>query len=319
MGKGQGAFFQQPAVAIWHGGMFQDKDVQPTRFDYLYRPSPSTVFLAVAGDDDGVIGQAAHLEPLGGRHEVIYPRREFMNIKTQMRTPWPGKLGTALTIVGLLLAVSVGCSPVSTQPSEQHTPSTTEPQAVPTTSLPTATSEALIPDGWVTHTSQRCEYTISHPAEMQVTNNGPHSRILGFELPDPDQGARNFIYVSVISPDLQVNPDEGVYNYDPAVAEILLSMQVGESKPVHEDPNTAPGFTYQRQPDAPISGHAAQTYENVQPWEFPGGTKEIRYLLSLNGCTYLIGGYMDTTGSNQPGAITEELFKQIVATIQLTP
>ena len=242
-----------------------------------------------------------------------------MNTRKQKRNPWFGKLSATLTVAGLLLAVNVGCGPVNTQLPEQYSPNGTESQSAPATPLPTATSEALIPDGWATYTSQRCEYTISHPAEMQVTNNGLYSRILGLQPPDPDQGARNFIYVSVISPDLQVNPDEGVYNYDPAVAEILLSMLVGENKPVHEDPNIAPWYTYQRQPDATISGHAAQTYENVQPWEFPTGTKEIRYYLSLNGCTYLIGGYMDTTGSNQPGTITEELFKQIVATIQLTP
>lgn len=154
---------------------------------------------------------------------------------------------------------------------------------------------------------------------MQVTSNGSHSRILGFELPNPDQGARNFVYVSVIPMDLQPTPDEVVYNFDPAEAEILLNMQVGESKSVRELPNGEAGFTYQRQPDTMISGRAAQTYENVQPWEFPGGTKEIRYYLSLNGCTYLIGGYLDTTGSNQPGAITEDLFRRILATVQLMP
>lgn len=247
-----------------------------------------------------------------------------MNTRTQIRCPWLGKLGSALTIAGLLLAVSVGCSPVSTQPSEQHTPSTTEPQALPTTPLPTATSETLIPDGWTTHTSQQCEYAISYPPEMQVTDQNPYSRTFLFKLANPDEGARNFIYVSVIAPEIQSMVKQGVYdheiyNYDPVVTEILLNMQVSESKPVHEDPNTAPWFTYQRQPDTPISGHAAQTYENVQPWEFPGGTKEIRHYLSLDGCTYLIGGYLDTTGSNQPGVITEELFKQIVATIQLIP
>jgi len=64
---------------------------------------------------------------------------------------------------------------------------------------------------------------------------------------------------------------------------------------------------------------AAQKYENVQPWEFPSGTKEVRYYLSLNGCTYQIGGYLDTIQTNQPGAITEDLFNQIVATIHLMP
>lgn len=247
-----------------------------------------------------------------------------MNTRTQMRKPWPGNLGTALSIVVLLLAVSVACSPVSTQPSAQPTLSATEPQAESTTPLPTATSEALIPDGWVTHTSQQCEYAISYPAEIQVTDDYPYSQIFGFKLANPDEGARNFIYVSVVTPEIQSMVKEGVYNnevynYDPAAAEILQNMQVGESKPVHEIPNVESGFTYQRTPDTLISGHAAQTYENVQPWEFPGGTKEIRYYLSLNGCTYLIGGYMDTTQSNQPGAITEELVNQIVATIQLIP
>jgi hypothetical protein len=175
----------------------------------------------------------------------------------------------------------------------------------------------VVPSGWETYTSQRCEYMISHPAEMQVTDNGQHSRILGFELPDPEQGARNFVYVSVISPELQVNPDEGAYNYDPAETEILLNMQVSESQSVRNDPTTDPFFTYTRSPDATIDGHLAKKFENPQPWEFPPGTKEIRYYLQVNNCTYLIGGYMDTTGSTLPGVITEDLFNQIVSTFQL--
>ena len=241
-----------------------------------------------------------------------------MNTKTQTRNLWARRLITT-TVISLLLAVCVSCSPLTTQQPEQDTPNTTEPQLVPTTPLPTATSEALIAAGWTTYISQGCGYRISHPVEMQVTPNGPHSRIISFKQPDPDQGARNFIYISVVSPDLQLTSDEGIYNYDPAVTEILLNMQVGESKSIHNDPNTASWFTYQRQPDAQISGHTAQTYENVQPWEFPDGTKEIRYYSSLSDCTYLIGGFMDTSGTNQPGTIPEELFKQIVATIQLTP
>ena len=110
-----------------------------------------------------------------------------------------------------------------------------------------------------------------------------------------------------------------VYNYDPAEAAILQTMQVGESKPVRDLPNVGTGFTYERKQDTQIGGQTAQTYENAQPWEFPVGTKEIRHTLSQNGCIYLIGGYMDTTGSNQPGAITEDLFHQVIATVQLMP
>ena len=187
---------------------------------------------------------------------------------------------------------------------------------------PTATSEAQMPAGWVTYSSQRCEYAISYPSEMQVTGETPYSRTFSFRLANPDDGARNFIYVSVIFPEIQSMVQGGVYNndvynYDPAEADTLLNMQVGESKAVRELANVESGFTYQRKPDTRISGQAAQTYENLQPWEFPDGTKEIRHYMSQDGCTFLIGGYLDATRSNQPGAITEELFNQIVATIQL--
>ena len=247
-----------------------------------------------------------------------------MNTRTPIRNPWLSKRRTVFCLASLLLVVSVGCVPVSTQPPRQPSPNATEPQATPTTLSPTATSEAQIPAGWATHTSQQCEYAISFPSDIEVTDQNPYSQTFRFKLANPDEGARNFIYVSVIAPEIQNMVKAGiynndVYNYDPAEANILRNMQPGESKSLREDPNVGSGFTYQRQPDTTISDLTAQTYENVQPWEFPGGTKEIRYYLSHNGCTYLIGGYLDTTQSNQPGAITEDLFHQIVATVQLMP
>jgi hypothetical protein len=224
----------------------------------------------------------------------------------------------------LLISGCIQSTPTPSSATSLPIPNATEPQAVPTTPLPTATSEAPIPAAWLTHTSQQCEYAISYPSEMLAHAENPYSETLVFNLANPEEGARNFIYVSVIAPEIQNMVKQGVYlndvyNYDPVETEILLNMQVGESKAVREIANTAPSFTYQRKPDTPINGHAAQTYERLQPWEFPEGTKEIRYYLSLNGCTYLIGGYMDTTGSNQLGAITEDLFHQIVATVQLMP
>src|SRR5688500_16544775 len=58
--------------------------------------------------------------------------------------------------------------------------------------------------------------------------------------------------------------------------------------------------------------------ENTQPWEFARGTKEIRYYLQANGCTYLIGGYFATMDSGEPRAISEELFDEIIATFRVT-
>ena len=191
---------------------------------------------------------------------------------------------------------------------------------------PAVTGQAPASAAWVTYTSasQQCGYVISYPPEIQVTEQTPYSQTLGFKQTDTDAGARNFIYMSVVTPEIQNMVKEGlynhdVYNYDPTVTEILVNMQPGESKPVHQSSSTETGFTFERKPDTQISGHIAQTYENLHPWEFPSGTKEIRYYLSLDGCIYLIGGFIDITQSNQPGAITENLFHQIMATVQAMP
>lgn len=200
-----------------------------------------------------------------------------------------------------------------------------DPRTMPAPATPSSTIEAMIPAGWETYTgSQQCGYAISYPPEMQVTDQNSYSQTLMVKLANPDEGARNFIYISVITTDIQNmvnagNYNNDVYNYDPLETETLLNMQVGESKPVREFPGAESGFTYQRQSDTLISGYEAKTYDNVKPWEFPAGTKEIRYYLSLDECTYLIGSYLNTTQSSQPGTITDELFNQIVKTIQLIP
>jgi hypothetical protein len=248
-----------------------------------------------------------------------------MNTRTQSGNSWPGRPDLLLGMASLLLIVSAGCSPLSTPPPGQPAAGAAGLEADPVRLPASTTSEVPIPAGWQTHTSQQCEYAISYPADMHVTDQNPYSQTLAVDLADPQAGARNFIYVSVIPPEIQNRVQQGVYsngevyNYDPAEADILLNMQVGESKALRELPNGAAGFTYQRQPDTTIGGQTARTYENVQPWEFPAGIKEIRYYVSLDGCTYLVGGYMDTTGSNQPGALHEDLFHQIVATMELMP
>jgi len=192
--------------------------------------------------------------------------------------------------------------------------------------VPAETNQEPIPATWTTYTSasQQCGYVVSYPSELQVSEQTPYSQIFSFQLADSDAVNPNFIYVSVVTPEIQNMVKEGiynhdVYNYDPVVTETMLNMQPGESKSVHQAPEMEIGFTYERKPDTQINGHIVQTYENLQPWEFPSGTKEIRYYLSLDGCTYLIGGFVDTTESNQPGAMTESLFRQIVATVQMTP
>jgi hypothetical protein len=183
-----------------------------------------------------------------------------------------------------------------------------------------------VPATWVTYnsTNQQCGYAISYPPEIQVTEQTPYSQTFSFKLTDSDAGIPNFVYMSVVTPEIQKMVKDGiynhdVYNYDPAAIEILVNMQPGESKSVHPVPDMETGFTFERKLDTQISGYIAQTYENIHPWEFPSGTKEIRYYLPSDECVYLIGGYVNTIQSNQAGVIIEDLFYQIIATVQVMP
>jgi len=258
-----------------------------------------------------------------------------MNAITLIRERRTVRLGAVMITPILLLVLSVSCTSATSQSSGQITPTTIEQQVAPATPLPAAkdeeliptdtaevpaptdTVEASVPAGWLTHNNERCEYAISYPSEMKVTDQDMGSQLLAFDLDDPEVGHLNFIYISVIGQNSPTTGEEIIYNYDATESEILLNMQVGESKPSRDIADIAEWFTYERKPDTIIGGYGAQTYENTQPWEFPGGTKEVRYYLMLNDCTYMIGGYLDTTNSIEAGAINEELFSQIVATIQL--
>jgi hypothetical protein len=232
-----------------------------------------------------------------------------MNARTQV--------STSLMILSILLVAVAGCAPQSTQSAE---PSAVPPApTLPSIPSPTAPVAATSPSGWETYANQgQCSYTISHPSNMDSTSQGTYSWNLSVSASEPVGLVTNFIYISVIPDDFQGGEDGSIYNYHPAETQSLLNTPVGESRSLRDfDPNLAPWFTYTRLPDTTLSNQAAQTYENSQPWEFPSGTKEIRHYLKANGCTYLIGGYMATVGSGQPGAIDQALFDQIVATFRL--
>ena len=223
--------------------------------------------------------------------------------------PFASRLKVRLLIASLFLVGIAGCAPVATQPLP-----TVIPSPLPTATLP---AEPSVPSGWQTSTSpQQCGFNISHPAEMQGASQDSYSWLITTSVTDPDQAARNFIYVTAVPDDFQ-SGTELAYNYDPSGVDLLLNLQVGEAKSVHASPDMAQWFTFTRTSDITIGDQVAQAYENTQPWEFPAGTKEIRYYLKAKDCTYQIGGYMDTTGSTQPGTVSEDLFNQIVATFQV--
>ena len=224
-----------------------------------------------------------------------------------------------LMILSILLGGVAGCAPRSTQPT---VPPTVLSDAQPT-ALPATVPAPTLQPGWETYTASadqgQCGYAIDHPSDMDIASQGTYSWLLSHTTTEPSGPVPSFIYISVIPDGFQSSEPGSIYNYDPAETQTLLSMQVGESRSLREDTEIAPSFTYTRLPDTALAGQAAQTYENTQPWEFPQGTKEIRYYLQGNNCTYLVGGYLVSAGSGQTGAIDQALFDQIIATFRLAP
>ena len=241
----------------------------------------------------------------------------MMRIRTQSEDSKINPLSGKLVLLSLLFSLLVGCAPRATQPVDLAT--LTPPSIV----APTIPVEATVSSGWETYTNEgQCGYAISYPANIDLTSEGPYSWTFSFASTEPAEPFPNFVYISVIPDDFQGGEDGSIYNYHPADTATLLSMQVGESRSLREDPNLgdlAAGFSYTRLPDTTLSNQTAQTYENTQPWEFPPGTKEVRYYLQANGCTYMVGGYFATVGSGVPGAISQELFDEIIVSFQTNP
>jgi hypothetical protein len=206
-----------------------------------------------------------------------------------------------LFLVSILLGGVVGCVGPATQPAV----------------LPTPT----VPPGWERDSANsnggQCSYAIDHPSNMDLTSQGAYSWILNYTPTEPGDPFPNFVYISVVPDDFQSDEPGIIYNYDPDETQTLLNMQLGEAKSLRDDPNLTAWFTYTRLPDITLDDRVAQTYENTQPWEFPLGTKEIRYYIQANRCTYIVGGYLATVGSGQTGAIDEQTFDRIIASFRL--
>jgi len=160
---------------------------------------------------------------------------------------------------------------------------------------------------WKTYTDSEYKYSISYPSNSKIYPQGRG----GFQISNG-----GFIYVSVIPREKRYTARSGdIYNYIPAETQILLDMEIGESKStVPEYPHVNEFYTYRRLLDIQIGGFTAKAYFNPPPvWEAPEGVGEYRYYVDKEDYLYLIGGYVDT------GLIIEEKkFKEIIFTIRFT-
>lgn len=176
----------------------------------------------------------------------------------------------------------------------------------------------VTPSDWKTYSDQNLDFSISFPPEFETVPNGENSLLVVKKVDEKGAGPANFIYISVVPKGSQTQEGQ-IYNYNKDHIDSLMTMQVSEKKILGgEDIGLSKYITFKRHPDNLISGNYAKVFTNSNPWEFPAGTKEYRYIVAQENVTYLIGGYLTTTDDHSY-SISEELFDQILSTVKLPP
>jgi hypothetical protein len=159
----------------------------------------------------------------------------------------------------------------------------------------------------VVYTNSDFGVTLAHPSTLEKYCSDKYQ--CAFNPPSTGAGSDNFVYLSII-PEEKTAASGQIYNYDPKVTNLLLSMKVGESKNTN-DTITGNGFIYTRLPDMTVGGITASVYENKNPWEFALGTTEKRIYLKKDNVLYLFGAYKGKE-------IEEKTFNQILSSFKFT-
>lgn len=165
------------------------------------------------------------------------------------------------------------------------------------------------------YVNSKLKFSLDLPSEFKVEENGEYSITITPDKKIEGQGPVNFIYISVVPKDVQVEVGE-IYNYNQAQYNKLLELEIGESVSLSDasQPKLKGWFTYTRGDDVTIDGKPVKKLQNKKPWEFPAGTVENRYILESNGTLYILGFYF---GSTQSAEINEETAFKIISTLKL--
>lgn len=177
-------------------------------------------------------------------------------------------------------------------------------------------SHTRTPEGWKSYTDGKTQFSISYPSEFEISGYGFNTQRLVKKVGSPGQGPTNFIYISAVLEGDQ-NLEGQIYNFNKTHLDSLVSMEVGDTKPVAGETKELEQYiTFTRLRDTTIGGNTAMAFVNMKPWEFPYGTKEYRYLVHQKDRTYIIGGYI-TMQKTDAYSISEKMFQDILQTLVL--
>ena len=209
----------------------------------------------------------------------------------------------ALILFAVLFTIATLFMGSSNSPESAVTPQPT----IPVSAIPSN----AIPSNWKNYSHPADRYSISMPPDFTADCSSEYE--CTFYHSSEAAGMSSLVYVSVVPNDKSIRP-ETVYNYDAAEIAILENMQVGETKvtrPNSQSPELDKYYQFTRLPDIEIAGINTMVFENRQPWEFPSGTIEKKYLFKTSDALMLTGGYTHQNG------ISEDILTTMMKSITL--
>lgn len=148
----------------------------------------------------------------------------------------------------------------------------------------------VIPDSWLEYRGKVGNYSIRYPVSLKLTEDGEQTIRLTSPEDQPKMSDTNFAYVSVVPKEKLKSVGE-TYNYSNMQVAKLMSIGVGETINLTDLDGQKEWFEYKRLPDISLGQYVGRGFENQKPWEFPGGTIELYYIVETDDFTYVIGGY----------------------------
>lgn len=161
-------------------------------------------------------------------------------------------------------------------------------------------------------------FSVELPEGFKAQNNGKYSRLIIKSSKEGTAGSAGFVYISVIPKGAGGEAGE-IYNYSQIDVQTLRALQIGEQAVlgVNASSDQAKYFTFKRIEGAMLGGYGAKGFLNTNPWEFPPGTLEYRYLVEFEEALFLIGYYVQENTSAD--SLTKSDADRILSALKINP
>lgn len=197
-----------------------------------------------------------------------------------------------LPIIVLIVIAATGVLLVS---SNQQSTNTDNPVATDNASVPVDVSQMDI------YADEEFGYQIAQPNGFIVERQNEYSILMYPEEQPGGVGVANFIYVSVVPPELTESDGGEVYNYNARDYRKLIELEnLGEGVTLgEENSGQEEWFTYTLVAVEDMGNAKVKNFENTKPWEFPSGTTENRFIYDAGVNKYILGYYTGGEGDMQ--------------------